>query len=163
MIQENLEWTCPSEIAKKVQITHLSVTASQIYRAWTMMSEILWKRDLNQLTSVHTLLGEFDDDVDILRLLAIEGAIQVAWVMKDIVGLLQGKIVEVGCWMHARRKFYDARTSDPERAHAAIAWIGRLYGVESDARKHGHQVSCGETWSQEDAHRCHEEAICYQR
>ena len=24
-----------------------------------------------------------------------------------------GKIVEVGCWMHARRKFYDARTSDP--------------------------------------------------
>jgi len=45
-------------------------------------------------------------------------------------------IVEVGCWAHARRKFYDARASDPERAHAAIAWIGRLYGVESDAKKH---------------------------
>jgi transposase len=45
-------------------------------------------------------------------------------------------IVEVGCWAHARRKFYDARTSDPERSHAAIAWIGRLYGVEGDARKH---------------------------
>ena len=96
MIWENLEWTCPSEIAKKVQMTHLSVTASQIYRAWMTMSEILWKRDLDQLTSVRTLLGEFDDDVDILRLLAIEGAIQVAWVIKDIVGLLQGKIVEVG-------------------------------------------------------------------
>ena len=96
MIQENLEWTCPSEIAKKVQMTHLSVTASQIYRAWMTMSEILWKRDLDQLTSVRTLLGEFDDNVDILRLPAIEGAIQVAWVMKDIVGLLQGKIVEVG-------------------------------------------------------------------
>jgi len=96
MIQENLEWTCPSEIAKKVQMTHLSVTASQIYRAWMTMSEILWKRDLDQLTSVCTLLGEFDDDVDILRLPAIEGTIQVAWVMKDIVGLLQGKIVEVG-------------------------------------------------------------------
>jgi transposase len=45
-------------------------------------------------------------------------------------------IIEVGCWAHARRKFYDARTSDPERSHAAIAWIGRLYGVESDARRH---------------------------
>jgi len=96
MIWENLEWTCPSEIAKKVQMTHLSVTASQIYRAWMTMSEILWKRDLDQLTSVRTLLSEFDDDVDILRLLAIEGTIQVVWVMKDIVGLLQGKIIKVG-------------------------------------------------------------------
>jgi transposase len=45
-------------------------------------------------------------------------------------------IIEVGCWAHARREFYDARTGDPERSHAAIAWIGRPYGVESDARKH---------------------------
>ena len=96
MIQENLEWTCPSEITKKVQMTHLSITMSQIYRAWTTMSKMLWKRHLNQLTSVHTLLSKFDDDVDILRLPAIEGAIQVVWVMKDIVGLLQGKIIKVG-------------------------------------------------------------------
>ena len=34
-----------------------------------------------------------------------------------------GKIVEVGCWMHARRKFYEARTTDPPRAHQALAWI----------------------------------------
>jgi transposase len=44
-------------------------------------------------------------------------------------------IVEVGCWSHARRKFYDARTSDPERAHAALAWISRLYEVERHARE----------------------------
>jgi transposase len=44
-------------------------------------------------------------------------------------------VIEVGCWAHARRKFYDARASDPERSHAAIAWIGRLYGVEGDARR----------------------------
>jgi hypothetical protein len=43
-------------------------------------------------------------------------------------------LVEVGCWAHARRKFHEARTSDPERSHAAIAWIGRLYGVEREAR-----------------------------
>jgi transposase len=46
-----------------------------------------------------------------------------------------GKIVEVGCWMHARRKFYEARTSDPERSHRMLAWIGQLYKVEEDARK----------------------------
>jgi transposase len=44
-------------------------------------------------------------------------------------------LIEVGCWAHARRKFYDARTSDPARSHAAIAWIGRLYEVEKEARE----------------------------
>ena len=46
-----------------------------------------------------------------------------------------GAIVEVGCWMHARRKFHEARTSDPARSHAAMAWIGRLYDVEREARE----------------------------
>ena len=27
----------------------------------------------------------------------------------------RGKIIEVGCWMHARRKFDEARTSDAVR------------------------------------------------
>ena len=36
-----------------------------------------------------------------------------------------GTIVEVGCWMHARRKFYEARTSDPARSHVVLAWISR--------------------------------------
>jgi hypothetical protein len=44
-------------------------------------------------------------------------------------------LVEVGCWAHARRKFHEARTSDPERSHAAIAWVGRLYGIEREARE----------------------------
>jgi transposase len=46
-----------------------------------------------------------------------------------------GTIVEVGCWMHARRKFYDARTSDPSRSHLMLAWIVGLYEVEEDAKK----------------------------
>jgi transposase len=45
-----------------------------------------------------------------------------------------GRIVEVACWAHARRKFFDARTTDPERGHAAIAWIRRLYDIEDAAR-----------------------------
>jgi transposase len=51
-------------------------------------------------------------------------------------GLYQsGKIIEVGCLMHARRKFYEARTSDPPRSHQALAWINLLYDVERDAKK----------------------------
>jgi transposase len=48
-----------------------------------------------------------------------------------------GAITEVGCWMHARRKFYEARTSDPVRAHQVLAWISQLYDVERDAKKAG--------------------------
>ena len=40
-------------------------------------------------------------------------------------------VVEVGCFAHARRKFFDARTSDPERAHEALARIRLLYAVEA--------------------------------
>jgi hypothetical protein len=44
-------------------------------------------------------------------------------------------LVAVGCWAHARRKFYEARAGDPGRSHAALAWIGRLYDVEREARE----------------------------
>ncbi len=37
--------------------------------------------------------------------------------------------------MHARRKFYEARTSDVERAHRVLAWINRLYDVEREAKE----------------------------
>jgi transposase len=37
--------------------------------------------------------------------------------------------------MHARRKFYDARTSDPARAHVLLAWVVGLYEVEEAAKK----------------------------
>src|SRR4029077_13619276 len=50
-------------------------------------------------------------------------------------GLHRRGLVEVGCWAHARRKYHDCRASDPERSHAAIAWIGRLYAVEREARE----------------------------
>jgi transposase len=46
-----------------------------------------------------------------------------------------GTIIEVGCWMHARRKFYEARTSDPVRSHLMLAWVVGLYEIEEDAKK----------------------------
>ncbi len=46
-----------------------------------------------------------------------------------------GDVVEVACWVHARRKFHDARSTDSARAHRMLAWIRQLYDVEKDARK----------------------------
>jgi transposase len=46
-----------------------------------------------------------------------------------------GKIIEVGCWAHARNKFNDAKGSDPERMLAAKAWVRQLYNVEDEAKK----------------------------
>jgi transposase len=50
-----------------------------------------------------------------------------------------GEILEVGCMMHARRGFYEARTSDPARSHQALAFISLLYDVEREAKKHEDQ------------------------
>lgn len=66
-------------------------------------------------------------------------------VLKDFEGYLQadaysaydalyrtGRLVEVGCWAHARRKFFDTREQDPE-AMKVLALIGKLYEVERQA------------------------------
>jgi transposase len=46
----------------------------------------------------------------------------------------QARIVEVACNAHARRKFYEARTSDAGRAHQALAYYGQLYEIERRAK-----------------------------
>jgi len=43
-------------------------------------------------------------------------------------------VTEVACWAHARRKFYDAQDSDPQRAAQMLALIGELYAVEREAK-----------------------------
>jgi transposase len=45
-----------------------------------------------------------------------------------------GKIVEVACWAHARRKFFEARSSSPAEASLVLQIIQRLYEVEDRAR-----------------------------
>jgi len=44
-----------------------------------------------------------------------------------------GTVVEVACWAHARRKFYEARHSDHTHSAQALAYIKLLYEVEQDA------------------------------
>lgn len=46
-----------------------------------------------------------------------------------------GGMVEVGCWTHCRRHFYEAKESDPARAHRVLASIRQLYEVEAEAKK----------------------------
>jgi transposase len=68
--------------------------------------------------------------------------------LKDFKGFLQadayggydgiytgsnGTIVEVGCWAHARNKYTEADSTDPERVLAAKAWVRKLYDVEDEA------------------------------
>ena len=39
-------------------------------------------------------------------------------------------IIEVACWAHARRYWFDAIKTDPVRAHQALGFIARLYEIE---------------------------------
>jgi len=41
-----------------------------------------------------------------------------------------GDVEEVCCWAHSRRYFFKAMASDPERAGAALAIIGKLFKIE---------------------------------
>ena len=43
-----------------------------------------------------------------------------------------GRIKEVACWAHARRKFHDAKVTDLSRARTALAMIGELYAIERE-------------------------------
>jgi transposase len=67
--------------------------------------------------------------------------------LKDFRGYLQadayggydgifvgGNVVEVACWAHARRKFYDAQDSDGKRAAQMLALVGDLYAIEREAK-----------------------------
>ncbi len=42
-------------------------------------------------------------------------------------------ILEVACWAHARRKFFDAVKSYPRESHQVLEWIRQLYDIEDRA------------------------------
>lgn len=49
-------------------------------------------------------------------------------------GQVGGQVTEVACWAHARRKFYEARTSDAAMSAQALAYIRLLYDVEKETK-----------------------------
>ena len=54
-----------------------------------------------------------------------------------------GRIIEVACWAHARRKFHESRRLDSVRMETALAWIGKLYVIEKELRER-----CQGEWGQ---------------
>ena len=50
-------------------------------------------------------------------------------------------ILEVGCWMHGRRNFFENRATDRPRAELVLARIGQLYAVERELK-----ASCADEW-----------------
>jgi transposase len=62
-------------------------------------------------------------------------------------------VIEVACWAHARRKFFDAQSSyGPEAAHT-LELIGRLYAVERRAKALGVSPKRLLAWRQRHARR----------
>jgi hypothetical protein len=49
---------------------------------------------------------------------------------------------EVGCWAHARRKFYDSRLDDRPRCTEMLALIGQLYELEREAKELDAEARC---------------------
>lgn len=45
------------------------------------------------------------------------------------------EVIRVACWAHARRKFYEARSTAPVLAHEALARIRQLYRIEEACRE----------------------------
>jgi transposase len=50
-------------------------------------------------------------------------------------------ILEVGCWMHGRRNFFEDRATDRPRAELVLARIGQLYEVERELK-----ARCADEW-----------------
>jgi transposase len=46
-----------------------------------------------------------------------------------------GNVIEVACWAHSRRKFFDARETDGRRSVEMLAMVQELYAVEDEAKK----------------------------
>ena len=44
-----------------------------------------------------------------------------------------GKVIEVACWAHARRKFFESQQNYPREAHQILEWIRQLYDIEDRA------------------------------
>jgi len=52
------------------------------------------------------------------------------------------RMIHVGCWAHARRKFHDARLSAPGPACHALGLIRQLYAIEATIKDASHEQRC---------------------
>lgn len=52
-------------------------------------------------------------------------------------GRLPEAVVRIGCWAHARRKFFEALKAGELRAKEPVDWVNRLFEVEREAKANG--------------------------
>jgi transposase len=52
----------------------------------------------------------------------------------------KGNVIEVACWAHARRKFFDAKETDQRRAAEMLAMVAELYAVEDEGKPLDHEA-----------------------
>jgi len=61
----------------------------------------------------------------------------------DAISLESGKdVIEVACWAHARRKFFDARHNDPREAYQVLEWIQPPRAVCPDRPTAAEELLC---------------------
>jgi transposase len=53
---------------------------------------------------------------------------------------VKGDVIEVACWAHARRKFFDAKETDGRRAAEMLEFVRQLYAVEDEAKPLDHDA-----------------------
>lgn len=115
-------------------VLHLDATSVKIRDA---------QRKLQQTSFFWPCIGDADHPLTVFHYTPTQCREGPADILKDYRGFLQvdahssydalyadGRILEVGCWMHVRRNFFESRTVDRLRAETALAWIGQLYKVE---------------------------------
>jgi transposase len=113
-------------------------------RFWTYVGDDLHPHTVLRYTPNHTRDGP-GGPAEVLK--NYSGFVQAdAFSGYDAIYLgSQGRIVEVACWAHARRKFFDSRSADQARAGIALAYITQLYAVEKEVREH-----CAGDWRELD-------------
>lgn len=96
IIQSNLENSTPNGLATNIRKEYPQVTAAQIHRAWSTLSEVLWKRNpSNPMESARELLDSFDE-VDRLELANVPIGVEIiAFAAKRNIAALKGDIVEL--------------------------------------------------------------------
>lgn len=96
IIQENLASSTPNGLATNIRKEYPQVTAAQIHRAWSTLSEVLWKRNPSDpIQSAIELLDSFDD-VDRLELINVPMGVEIiAFAATRNIAALKGDIIEL--------------------------------------------------------------------
>jgi transposase len=132
-----------------VEAMRLDVLASKVVHTDDTLVPVLdASRDRTRSGRLWVYLGDLDHRHAVFDYTPDRTRDGPAGFLKEFSGYLQadayggydgifagGSVTEVACWAHARRKFFDARTTDPERGFTALAFVRQLYQVEKHARE----------------------------